>query len=586
MLKNAKKTKIVCTLGPASQSEETLTKLIENGLNVCRFNFSHGSHEEHKERMDIVKKVRDELKKPVAILLDTKGPEIRTGNFADPEVFLEEGSKFIITMADVIGNKEMCTVSYKGLAEDVVEGDTILIDDGLVGLKVENVVGEEIHCVVENSGIVKNHKGVNVPGVKINLPALTPKDISDIEFGITQGIDFIAASFVRKASDVLAIREVLENNNATDIQIISKIENQDGVDNLDEILQVSDGLMVARGDLGVEIPTEDIPIVQKQMIKKCNALGKPVITATQMLDSMIRNPRPTRAEVTDVANAIYDGTDAIMLSGETAAGKYPVEAVKVMAAIAKRIEETLDYDTILRSKGLNNTNVTDAISYATCTTAKSLTASGIVTSTSSGYTARMVSKFRPKTPIIAATPNERTSRQLSLSWGVYTVMCEQAENTDDLIDNSIEASKNEGYIHEGELVVITTGVPTGVSGTTNLIKVQVISEEICQGIGIGRTTVEGLVRFVISGQTCENFNEGDILVTTMTDKDMNPYIEKAAAIVTQEGGMTSHAAIVGINLGKPVIVSAENILSKVEDGELITVDTTRGAVYRGSSRVL
>ena len=586
MLKSAKKTKIVCTLGPASQSEETLTKLIENGLNVCRFNFSHGSHEEHKERMDIVKKVRDELKKPVAILLDTKGPEIRTGNFADPEVFLEEGSKFIITMADVIGNKEMCTVSYKGLAEDVVEGDTILIDDGLVGLKVENVVGEEIHCVVENSGIVKNHKGVNVPGVKINLPALTPKDISDIEFGITQGIDFIAASFVRKASDVLAIREVLENNNATDIQIISKIENQEGVDNLDEILQVSDGLMVARGDLGVEIPTEDIPIVQKQMIKKCNALGKPVITATQMLDSMIRNPRPTRAEVTDVANAIYDGTDAIMLSGETAAGKYPVEAVKVMAAIAKRIEETLDYDTILRSKGLNNTNVTDAISYATCTTAKSLTASGIVTSTSSGYTARMVSKFRPKTPIIAATPNERTSRQLSLSWGVYTVMCEQAENTDDLIDNSIEASKNEGYIHEGELVVITTGVPTGVSGTTNLIKVQVISEEICQGIGIGRTTVEGLVRFVKSGQTCENFNEGDILVTTMTDKDMNPYIEKAAAIVTQEGGMTSHAAIVGINLGKPVIVSAENILSKVEDGELITVDTTRGAVYRGSSRVL
>ena len=586
MLKNAKKTKIVCTLGPASDSEEVLTQLVENGLNVCRFNFSHGDHAEQKVRMDTAKKVREKLNVPVALLLDTKGPEIRTGNFADPEVFLEEGSKFIITMADVIGNKEMCTVSYKGLAEDVVEGDTILIDDGLVGLKVENVVGEEIHCVVENSGIVKNHKGVNVPGVKINLPALTPKDISDIEFGITQGIDFIAASFVRKASDVLAIREVLENNNATDIQIISKIENQEGVDNLDEILQVSDGLMVARGDLGVEIPTEDIPIVQKQMIKKCNALGKPVITATQMLDSMIRNPRPTRAEVTDVANAIYDGTDAIMLSGETAAGKYPVEAVKVMAAIAKRIEETLDYDTILRSKGLNNTNVTDAISYATCTTAKSLTASGIVTSTSSGYTARMVSKFRPKTPIIAATPNERTSRQLSLSWGVYTVMCEQAENTDDLIDNSIEASKNEGYIHEGELVVITTGVPTGVSGTTNLIKVQVISEEICQGIGIGRTTVEGLVRFVKSGQTCENFNEGDILVTTMTDKDMNPYIEKAAAIVTQEGGMTSHAAIVGINLGKPVIVSAENILSKVEDGELITVDTTRGAVYRGSSRVL
>ena len=586
MLKSAKKTKIVCTLGPASQNEEVLTKLIENGLNVCRFNFSHGSHEEHKERMDMVKKVREELKKPVAILLDTKGPEIRTGNFADPEVFLEEGSKFTITMADVVGTKEICTVSYKGLANDVVKGNLILIDDGLVGLRVEEVAGEEINCIVENSGIVKNHKGVNVPGVKINLPALTPKDISDIEFGITQGIDFIAASFVRKASDVLAIREVLENNNATDIKIISKIENQEGVDNLEEILQVSDGLMVARGDLGVEIPTEEMPIVQKEMIKKCNELGKPVITATQMLDSMIRNPRPTRAEVTDVANAIYDGTDAIMLSGETAAGKYPVEAVKTMATIAKRIEETLDYDNILRNKGLNNTNVTDAISYATCTTAKSLNASGIVTSTSSGHTARMVSKFRPNTPIIAATPNEKTSRQLSLSWGVYTVNCQQAGNTDDLIDNSIEASKNEGFIHDGELVVITAGVPTGVSGTTNLIKVHVVSEEICQGIGIGRTTVEGKVRFVKSGQVCENFNEGDILVTSMTDKEMNPYIEKAAAIITEDGGMTSHAAIVGINLGKPVIVSATNILSSVEDGEVITVDTTRGAVYRGSSRVL
>ena len=586
MLKNAKKTKIICTLGPASDKEEVLTKLVENGLNVCRFNFSHGSHEEHKGRMDLAKKVREKLNKPVALLLDTKGPEIRTGNFAQPEVFLEEGSKFTITMEDVVGTQEICTVSYKGLANDVVAGDLILIDDGLVGLRVDEVCGNEIHCTVENSGIVKNHKGVNVPGVKINLPALTPKDVSDIEFGITQGIDFIAASFVRKASDVLAIREVLENNNATDIQIISKIENQEGVDNLDEILQVSDGLMVARGDLGVEIPTEEMPVVQKEMIKKCNELGKPVITATQMLDSMMRNPRPTRAEVTDVANAIYDGTDAIMLSGETAAGKYPVEAVKVMAAIAKRIEETLDYENILRSKALNNTSVTDAISYATCTTAKSLNASGIVTSTSSGHTARMVSKFRPSTPIIAATPNEKTRRQLSLSWGVYTVMCDQAVNTDTIIDNSIEASKVEGFIDEGELVVVTAGVPTGVSGTTNLIKVHVISEEICQGIGIGRETVEGLVRFVRSGQSCDNFNEGDILVTTMTDIEMNPYIEKASAIITEEGGMTSHAAIVGINLGKPVIVSATGILSSVTDGELITVDATRGAVYRGSSRVL
>ena len=586
MLKNSKKTKIVCTLGPASDSEEVLTQLVENGLNVCRFNFSHGSHEEQKARMDTAKKVREKLNLPVALLLDTKGPEIRTGNFADPEVLLEQGSQFIITMDEVLGTKEKCTVSYKELINDVKVGDTILIDDGLVGLRITEIKDNDIICVVENSGIVKNHKGVNLPGVKINLPALTEKDISDIEFGIEQGIDFIAASFVRKASDVLAIREILENNNATHIQIISKIENQEGVENLDEILQVSDGLMVARGDLGVEVPTEEIPIIQKNMIKKCNELGKPVITATQMLDSMIRNPRPTRAEVTDVANAIYDGTDAIMLSGETAAGKYPVEAVKVMASIAKRIEETLDYEELLKSSSLKGSTVTDAISYATCTTAIELNASAIVTSTSSGYTARMVSKFRPKTPIVAATDSEVTKRQLSLSWGVYTAKAPKASNTDEVVEYSIDVAKEAGYVNEGELVVITAGVPVGESGTTNLIKVHVISEEIANGMGVGRTSVEGKVRIVKNGETCDNFNEGDILVTSMTDSDMNQYIEKAGAIITEEGGMTSHAAIVGINLGKPVVMSAVDIMNKVTDGEIVTVDALSGVVYRGSSRVL
>ena len=586
MLKNAKKTKIVCTLGPASDSEEILTQLVENGLNVCRFNFSHGSHEEHKVRMDTAKKVREKLNLPIALLLDTKGPEIRTGNFADPEVLLEQGSQFIITMDEVLGTKEKCTVSYKGLINDVKVGDTILIDDGLVGLRVTEIKDQDIICVVENSGIVKNHKGVNLPGVKINLPALTEKDISDIEFGIEQGIDFIAASFVRKASDVLAIREILENNNATHIQIISKIENQEGVENLDEILQVSDGLMVARGDLGVEVPTEEIPIIQKNMIKKCNELGKPVITATQMLDSMIRNPRPTRAEVTDVANAIYDGTDAIMLSGETAAGKYPVEAVKVMASIAKRIEETLDYEELLKASNLKGSTVTDAISYATCTTAVELNASAIVTSTSSGHTARMVSKFRPKTPIVAATDSEVTKRQLSLSWGVYTAKAPKASNTDEVVEYSIDVAKEAGYVNEGELVVITAGVPVGQSGTTNLIKVHVISEEIANGMGVGRTSVEGKVKIVKNGEKCDNFNEGDILVTSMTDSDMNQYIEKAAAIITEEGGMTSHAAIVGINLGKPVVMSAVDIMNKVTDGEIVTVDALSGVVYRGSSRVL
>ncbi len=586
MLKNTKRTKIVCTLGPASEKEEVLTALVENGLNVARMNFSHGSHEEHKGRMDLVKKVREKLNKPVAILLDTKGPEIRTGNFDQPEVLLEEGQKFTITMKDVMGTKEMCTVSYKGLASDVVAGDTILIDDGLVGLRVDEINGDDILCTVENSGIVKNHKGVNVPGVKINLPALTDKDISDIEFGISQGIDFIAASFVRKVSDVLAIREVLERNNATDVQIISKIENQEGVDNLDDIIAVSDGIMVARGDLGVEIPTEEIPVVQKLMISKCNEAGKPVITATQMLDSMMRNPRPTRAEVTDVANAIYDGTDAIMLSGETAAGKYPVEAVKTMATIAKRTEETLDYDRLLNKNDRSNSTVTHAISHATCTTAVDLDASAIITSTSSGHTARMVSKCRPKCPIIATTNDERVMRRLALTWGVYPVKAEVAGNTDKVIENSIESSKNAGYINNGELVVITAGVPVGISGTTNLIKVHVISEEIVKGIGVGSKTVEGKVRVIKNVQDSVEFNEGDILVTTMTDIEMNPFIEKCSAIITQEGGMTSHAAIVGINLNKPVIVSATNILDAIKDGEIVTVDASRGVIYRGSSRVL
>ena len=467
MINNIKKTKIVCTLGPVSENEETLRELIKNGLNVCRLNFSHGSHEEHKGRMDLVKKLREELNMPTAILLDTKGPEIGTGKFDAPEVLLEEGQTFTITMKDVMGNKEMCTVSYKGLANDVKTGDTILIDDGLVGLTVKEVNGDDIVCEVQNSGIVKNHKGVNVPGVKVNLPAITEKDRSDIEFGIEQGIDFIAASFVRKVSDVLAIREILEENNATHIKIISKIENQEGVDNLDEIIEVSDGIMVARGDLGVEIPTEEIPVVQKLMIKKCNEAGKPVITATQMLDSMIRNPRPTRAEVTDVANAIYDGTDAIMLSGETAAGKYPVEAVKTMATIAKRAEETMRNR---RTKINKSKNVTDAISYATCTTAMDLDAKAILSSTASGHTARMVSKFRPDCPIIATTSDESVRRQLSLTWGVLPVMRNKSANTDQVIVNSIEAAKTAEYVNENDIVVITAGG----SETTNLIKVETV----------------------------------------------------------------------------------------------------------------
>ncbi|WP_437130613.1 pyruvate kinase [Peptostreptococcus russellii] len=579
MMVKFKKTKIVCTMGPATDSDEILRQLVLNGLNVCRFNFSHGSHEEHKIRMDRTKRIREELNEPIAILLDTKGPEIRTGDFEE-SIILEEGEKFVITMDDCIGNKERCTVSYKGMVDDVKLGDTILIDDGLVALKIVEIKGNDIITVVENSGKVSSKKGVNLPGVVINLPAVTDKDISDIKFGIEQGIDFIAASFVRKAADVIEIRKILEENNASDIQIISKIENQEGVENINSILQVSDGIMVARGDMGVEIPSEEVPIVQKMIIKKCNEVSKPVITATQMMDSMIRNPRPTRAEVADVANAIYDGTDAIMLSGETAAGKYPIEAVKTMNRIAIRTEETLEYKVEAKYAYNRGITVTDAISHATCTTAMDLEAQAIITCTSSGYTTKMVSKFRPQAPIIAATQSDKVMRKLSLNWGTYPVKSELGENTDEVVKASILATREAGFANSGDTVVVTAGVPVGKTGKTNLIKVSVIADFLGRGIGIGDEAVEGVARVVKPGEDCPEFNEGDILVTIGTDREMVKYMEKASAIVTETGGMTSHAAIAGINLKTPVVVSVENITSKLKSGEKIRVEASSGAITR------
>lgn len=429
-----KKTKIVCTIGPASEKKEIFMELVKNGLNVARMNFSHGDHAEHLARFDLVKEVREELNTPVSILLDTKGPEIRTGKFSVPVVDLVEGQEFTLTTDDYLGDQNKCQISYEGLPKDVKPGNMILIDDGLVGLEVIEVKGNDIITKVLNGGPVKNHKGVNVPGVSINLPAITPKDESDIKFGIENGIDFIAASFIRKAADVLEIRKILEDNNAHDVHIISKIENQEGLDNLDEILEVSDGLMVARGDLGVEIPTEQVPLAQKLMIKRCNEVGKPVITATQMLDSMIRNPRPTRAETTDVANAIFDGTDAIMLSGETAAGKYPVEAVKTMATIAQAAEGSLDYERVLKSvqASKSDDSVTYAVSHATVNTAMDLKASAIITATASGFTARKISRFRPCAPVIAATSSDKVRRKMNLVWGVETVKIDTATSTDEI----------------------------------------------------------------------------------------------------------------------------------------------------------
>ena len=478
-----KKTKIVCTVGPACETEEILKDMISAGLNVTRLNFSHGDYAEHGARIAMIKKVRQALDLPVAILLDTKGPEIRTGDFKEKEVFLLEGQEFTLTTRDILGDNSICSISYKGLPDDVNAGDTILIDDGLVELKVHNVTGgEDIHCIVQNNGVVKNHKGINVPGIHINMPPITEKDKADIEFGIENDIDFIAASFVRKPEDVLAIREFLKENGAGHIQIISKIENGKGIDNIDEIIDVSDGIMVARGDLGVEVPAEDLPLIQKQIIRKCNKVGKPVITATQMLDSMIRNPRPTRAEVTDVANAILDGTDAIMLSGETAAGKYPVESVASMSQIARRTEEAMDYLKLLADrKSERDSAVTDAISHATCNIAMSLGASAILTGTSSGYTARMVSKFRPKQPIVATTTDARVQRRLCLSWGVYCILLPSVESTDDLINKTVSKALEHGRVNEGDIVVITAGIPVGVGGTTNLIKAHVVGQSLHWG---------------------------------------------------------------------------------------------------------
>ncbi|MDU5083372.1 pyruvate kinase [uncultured Tissierella sp.] len=584
-----KKTKIVCTIGPASESENVLKELFVNGLNVCRLNFSHGSHEEHKRRIDNIKKVREELNMPIGIMLDTKGPEIRLGDFKEGTIEIEEGDIFTLTTRDIVGDKSIVSVSYVGLPNDIEKESRILIDDGLVELKVLEIIdGTDIKCIALNNGTLKNHKGVNVPNVKINLPAITKKDIDDILFGIENGIDFIAASFVRKASDVIEIRKILEENNADFIEIISKIENQEGVDNIDEILAASDGIMVARGDLGVEIQTEEMPLVQKELIKKSNLVGKPVITATQMLDSMMRNPRPTRAEVTDVANAILDGSSAIMLSGETAAGKYPIESVKTMYNIAIRTEESLDYGEILKSKvAITEVSTTNAIGKATCTTAMDLGASAIITATSSGYTSKAISKFRPKSPIIAATTTESVMRRLSLVWGVYPVLSPYSNSTDDVIELSIQSAVDKGYIKEGDLVVITAGIPVGTSGSTNLIKVHTIGKVLLKGMGIGKDSTLGRVCIANNGEELmKKFRDGDVIVSKDTDREMVKFMEKASAIITEQGGLTSHAAIVGLNLNKPTIVGAHDATTILEDGEIITVDSTTGLIYKGEARVL
>ncbi|MFC0333226.1 pyruvate kinase [Paenibacillus sepulcri] len=583
-----RKTKIVCTIGPSSESLENTKKLINAGMNVARLNFSHGDFEEHGNRIKNIRQACQELGATVAILLDTKGPEIRLGKLKEEPIELNQDDTITLTTEEILGDRNRIPVTYADLPSDVHIGSTILIDDGLIGLTVEGVHGTEIQCRVVNSGSIKSKKGVNVPGVHISLPGITEKDANDIIFGIEQNVDFIAASFVRKASDVLEIRELLERHNASHIQIISKIENQQGVDNLDEILEVSDGLMVARGDLGVEIPAEEVPLVQKDMIFKCNRAGKPVITATQMLDSMQRNPRPTRAEASDVANAIFDGTDAIMLSGETAAGKYPVESVQTMARIAVRAESALDHrEMFTKQANAQQTTVTEAISQAVANAALDLNAKAIITSTESGYTARMVSKYRPKSPIIAVTPIEQVLRRLSLTWGIIPVKGTPATTTDGMFDIAVRGGIDSGLVKLGDTVVITAGVPVGRSGSTNLIKIHTVGELLARGQGIGSQSATGKVVTARTPQEAiAKTTEGSILVTVSTDKEYMPAIQKAAAVITEQGGVTSHAAIVALNLGLPVILGVHNALETLHDGMEVTVYAEVGVIYSGQAKVL
>lgn len=579
-----KKTKMVCTLGPASDSKEILTKMIQGGLNVARLNFSHGSYEEHAGRIQRIKEVRKELNIPVALMLDTKGPEIRTGDLKEGKVTLETGKKIVLTSEQIEGDADRVSVSYEGLPDDLSVGNKILIDDGLIELNVDRIDGTEIYCSIENGGVLGSKKSVNIPNVEINLPGLTPKDESDLIFGIKQKVDFVAASFVRKPQDVIAIRKVLENNGGGNIQIISKIENREGVEKIDRILAVSDGIMVARGDLGVEIPAEEVPLVQKSIIKKCNLLGKPVITATQMLDSMMRNPRPTRAEVGDVANAVFDGTDAVMLSGETAAGAYPVQAVETMANIVEKTERSEEY--INRQKPEHGElTITNAVSEAAVQIAANLDATAIIAATSSGHTPRMLSKYRPECTILAVSDKVSTVRRLTLSWGVYCMYMTELRDTDSMVHDSVQAAVELGVVKIGDLAVVAAGVPLGVQGNTNMIKVHTVGNAIMSGIGIGDKPVTGYAKLITEDNASE-FKEGDILVVKSLSPDISWILDKAAAIITEEGGLSSEGAIAGLHYNIPVIVGVEKAIEIIGHGKLISVDPKRGMVYQGKVRMV
>lgn len=574
-----RKTKIVCTMGPNLFEKHLIAPLMKAGMNVARFNFSHGTYETHQHYYDEVCRIRDELGLPVATMLDTKGPEIRVRSFKNGRVTLQNGQLFTLTTDEVEGDEERVSITYKELPQDIAVGSSILIDDGLIGMQVERIDGADIVCRVLNGGVVSNNKGVNIPNAHLSMPFISEKDHQDILFAIKNGYDFIAASFTRCADDIMQIRHILQENNCHTINIIAKIENMEGVENIDEILRVVDGVMVARGDLGVEVPLEDVPSLQKKLIQRGIAAGKPVITATQMLDSMIKNPRPTRAEATDVANAIYDGTSAIMLSGESAVGAYPVEAVETMVRIALRAEADMDYIRRFSRDTSASTDVTNAISHATVTSAHDLNASAIITVTKSGSTARILSRYRPACVIVGCTTERHVWRQLALSWGTVPLMIAEESNTDDLFEHAVDAAVQNGLVHDGELVVLTAGVPLGISGTTNLMKVHVVGHLLSRGQGLhGGKVVAPLCVIRNLEKDAKDFNTGDVIVCHQTTREMFSMLRKSSAIVLEDDNPEGHGAIAGMSLDIPVIIGAKNATNILKSGAVVTVDGEKGTV--------
>lgn len=574
-----RKTKIVCTMGPNLFEKHLIAPLMKAGMNVARFNFSHGTYETHQHYYDEVCRIRDELGLPVATMLDTKGPEIRVRSFKNGRVTLQNGQLFTLTTDEVEGDEERVSITYKELPQDIAVGTSILIDDGLIGMQVERIDGADIVCRVLNGGVVSNNKGVNIPNAHLSMPFISEKDHQDILFAIKNGYDFIAASFTRCADDIMQIRHILQENNCHTINIIAKIENMEGVENIDEILRVVDGVMVARGDLGVEVPLEDVPSLQKKLIQRGIAAGKPVITATQMLDSMIKNPRPTRAEATDVANAIYDGTSAIMLSGESAVGAYPVEAVETMVRIALRAEADMDYIRRFSRNTSASTDVTNAISHATVTSAHDLNASAIITVTKSGSTARILSRYRPACVIVGCTTEKHVWRQLALSWGTVPLMIAEESNTDDLFEHAVDAAVQNGLVHDGELVVLTAGVPLGISGTTNLMKVHVVGHLLSRGQGLhGGKVVAPLCVIRNLEKDAKDFNTGDVIVCHQTTREMFSMLRKSSAIVLEDDNPEGHGAIAGMSLDIPVIIGAKNATNILKSGAVVTVDGEKGTV--------